>query len=105
MIGEILEEVVESAEVGPGSRWSQTLVRMLFGVLGICLAAVGCQQVLFAELAGTGRHLQLVGALLFATLGAFCLFNVVLHRAYRWPGRAFLLSLVALFIARIALGP
>ena len=33
------------------------------------------------------------------------LFNVALHRPWRWPGLGFVLSFVALFAARILFGP
>lgn len=41
----------------------------------------------------------------FGSLAAFFLFNVALHRPWRWPGLGFVLSFVALFVTRVLFGP
>lgn len=41
----------------------------------------------------------------FVFLASFSLFNVALGRKWRWPGKLFVLSFVALFGARLFFGP
>lgn len=105
MLGDVLGELAESIEFGPGSKRGQTVMRVLFGLLGLFLSAVGGFQMLVVGIDGAGLHFNFAATLLFVSLGAFCLFNVTLLRTWRWPGRAFLLSFLFLFVVRIVLGP
>jgi hypothetical protein len=86
------------------SRRAQLLLRLFWGLLGASLGAAGA---VYVGMGGTGGgiHLRACAVALFVFLAAFSLFNVALARAWRWPGRLFVLSLVLLFVARIAFGP
>lgn len=56
-------------------------------------------EVVFGRLGRSRRRASAVA--LFLLLGCFSLFNVALARSWRWPGRLFLVSLVALFIGSL----
>jgi hypothetical protein len=86
------------------SRRSQQLLRLFFGLLGAAMGATGAVYIGLGR-AGGGLHLRACAVALFVFLAAFCLFNVALARAWRWPGRMFVLSFVALFVVRILFGP
>lgn len=104
MLGEILEGAFFSFDVFSG-RVSRTIFRSLFGLLGVTLSAIGVHHVLTGGIEGISYHFKFMAALNFACLGSFCLFNVVLLRPYRWPGRLFVLSIVLLFLVRVVYGP
>jgi hypothetical protein len=87
------------------SRRARLLLRLFFGILGTALGVAGAVHVGLADRYGAGVALRACGAALFVFLSAFFLFNVALGRPWRWPGRLFVLSLVLLFVARIAFGP
>jgi hypothetical protein len=105
VIGEIFEQAVESIEVGPSSKWGQTVVRIGFGLLGVLLCVAGAVHVLVVGVEGARLHFNLAAASIFVSLSALCLFNITCLRAWRWPGRAFVLSFVTLFLVRIFFGP
>lgn len=86
------------------SRRTQLLVRLCFGLLGAGLGIAGAVH--FARRPDLTSNTPMWGSMIamFVFLAAFSLFNVGLGRAWRWPGRFFLVSLVALFVTRLAFG-
>jgi hypothetical protein len=86
------------------SRRAQLLFRLFFGVLGTVLGVLGAAHVGLDDRYGAGTALRATAAAMFLFLAAFFLFNVALGRAWRWPGRMFVLSLVGLFVVRIGFG-
>ena len=107
MIGELLAGLLGealSARLGD-SRRTQTLLRMGFGLLGTGLGIAGFAHFLLRVDPGRNTAMHASMLLLFAMLSCFFLFNVALLRAWRWPGRLFVLALVALFATRFAFGP
>ena len=105
MLDDVLGEVAESVDLGPGSKAGQRVVRLVFGLVGVVLSGAGVYSVTLGGLHDAGLHFKLAAALVFLALGAFCLCNVALYRQWRWPGRLFVLSFVGLFLTRIFLGP
>ena len=90
---------------GQASKRAQTIVRIVFGAIGLFLAIAGLLHVLIAaKFAGVGLPVRLAMANLFAFLGFFCAINIVLHKPSRWPGRGFLASLVLLIVVRLVFG-
>lgn len=79
----------------------QAALRIGFGLLGLGLSLVGIGHLLGPQSPLPVLAWQLAGALLFLALGCFCLFNVVLLRPWRWPGRLTLLALPLLFLVRL----
>lgn len=107
MIDDILAGIFGEVAFGRlgRSRRAQLVARLTFGLLGAMLAAAGAWHFALGPLRGAGTAVRASAAALFLFLGCFSLFNVALARSWRWPGRLFLASLVALFVARIAFGP
>jgi hypothetical protein len=104
MLDDLIETLFEDVDLGlKGARRAQIVWRILFGGLGLLLSAAGAWHMLF-RVEGA-LHLRLGASLMFALLGAFCLFNVCLLKKWRWPGRLFLASFVLLFALRIVFGP
>ena len=97
----IFGEVVRSRLSG-GPR-AQLVARLAFGLLGAGLGLVGA--VYIAQRPGT-QNLAMSASMvaMFAFLSCFCLFNVALARTWRWPGRLFIVSFIALFAARLIFG-
>ncbi len=104
MLDDILESAVESIDVGPSSKRGQWIVRVLFGTLGLALSVAGAYKMLVIGVDGASTHFNIASSLIFFALGAFCLFNVILARPWRWPGLAFVLSFVVLFLVRVLFG-
>jgi hypothetical protein len=106
MIDEILAGIFGEAVFGRfrGSRRSQLLARLFFGLLGAGLGAAGALH--FASSTNltrnTAMHASMIAVFLFMT--CFSLFNIALGRQWRWPGKLFILSLASLFVSRILLG-
>lgn len=100
MFDDLFDEI-DLSRRGGGPYRHQTLFRVAFGVLGIALSVAGAAR----SLTYPSARFRIAAAIVFVALGCFCLFNVVLARSWRWPPVLFALSLVALFVARIALGP
>ena len=107
MPDDILAEIVGQASFArftPSQR-TQALVRTGFGILGAALGVIGAVH--FARrpdpITNVPMHASVLA--LFACLACFFLFNVALHRKWRWPGIAFVLSFIALFATRILFGP
>jgi hypothetical protein len=87
------------------SRRAQLVARLAFGFLGAALAVIGAWHFTMAAPPRAGLALRASIVALFLFLACFSLFNVALARKWHWPGRLFLASLLALFVARIAFGP
>ena len=87
------------------SKRTQLILRMFFGFIGFILAGFGCYH--FATATNITQNVALRGSMIavFVFLGCFSLFNVALGRQWRWPGRLFILSFIALFAVRILYGP
>jgi len=103
LLGELFGEAV-SRRLG-NSRRAQLLARVFFGLLGAGLGIAGAVH--FARrpdlTSNTPMWISMIA--LFVFLSSFSLFNVGLGRTWRWPGKLFLVSLVALFMTRILFGP
>ena len=84
------------------SRRAQTVIRVLFGVLGVALSAAGARHMTGYD---ASLHFRGAAVLLFVFLGAFFLVNVTLARPAGWPWKGLLASFVLLFVVRIVLGP
>jgi hypothetical protein len=101
LIGQLLGQAV-SRRLGHSER-AQLLARLFFGGLGAVLGAIGAVHLLRRPLpSNVATHVSMV--LVFGFLGCFSLFNVALHRSWRWPGLALLASLVSMFVTRIVFG-
>jgi hypothetical protein len=102
LLGELFGEAV-FGRLG-NSRRALLLVRVFFGLLGAGLGIVGAVH--FARrpdlTSNTPMWISMIAVFVF--LAGFSLFNVGLGRTWRWPGRFFLVSLVALFVTRILFG-
>ena len=82
-----------------GARWA----RLIFGLLGTVLGLIGVGKVGFFF--DAGLPMRLAAALLMGAVAAFFLFNVLLARTWRWPGRLCLIALPLLFVVRLGFGP
>ena len=102
----MFDELFESFEIpGRASKRGQTIARIVFGLLGFLLALAGVLHVVYsAKFAEVGLPFRLAMVNLFAFLALFCGVNIVLHRPSRWPGPAFLASLVLLILVRLVFG-
>ena len=87
------------------SKRVQLILRMFFGFLGFTLASIGCYHFATAPDLTQNVPFRSSTIALFLFLGCFSLFNIALGRQWRWPGRLFILSLIAMFVSRIAFGP
>ncbi|MBZ0089051.1 MAG: hypothetical protein K8H90_01605 [Thermoanaerobaculia bacterium] len=107
MIDDLLGAIFAEAVFGrlTKSRRAQLFLRMFSGLLGAGLAAVGAVH--FAIRADFTQNLAMRISLFatFAFLACFSLFVVGLGRMWRWPGKLFIASLVALFASRLLFGP
>jgi hypothetical protein len=77
-------------------------VRVLFGLVGTALSAVGAWHTLDYD---ASLHFRVVAVALFVFMGAFFLVNVTLLRKASWPWKGLLAAFVMLFVVRIVLGP
>jgi hypothetical protein len=102
----MFDDLFDEIDIGEGgSKRTQTILRIAFGVLGTSLAAIGMWHALFgAKFEADGLLFRLAMVNVFAFVGFFSAFNVVLHKPWRWPGRGVLASLVLLFVVRLAFG-
>jgi hypothetical protein len=87
-----------------GSRRAQLLFRLFFGLLGGGLAVAGAVHFSLRTDLTTNTAMRFSMIALFVFLGCFSIFNIALARTWRWPGRLFVLSLVALFATRLLFG-
>jgi len=83
------------------SKRTQNVMRVLFGLLGVCLSIAGVVKTMSYD---AGIAFRLAGVFMFVMLVCFCGFNIVLLRKWKWPGRGLLLSLPALFVVRFIFG-
>lgn len=106
MIDEILAEIFGQAVFGrlPASRRAQLLFRLFFGLLGAALGIAGAVHFANRPDLTANTALRLSMAATFVFLASFCLFNVALARPWRWPGKLFVVSFVALFATRLLFG-
>ncbi|MCL4691103.1 MAG: hypothetical protein KJ060_01115 [Candidatus Hydrogenedentes bacterium] len=106
MLDDLIESLIEDLPVGPGnvSKRAQVLFRLFFGVLGALLGVAGMVKFIVdpPDTANTAMWISMLAVFFF--LACFCLFNVAFLRRWRWPGVMFLISLVMLFVTRIAFG-
>ena len=107
MLDDLLAQIFGEAAFGRlgRSRRARLLARVFFGLLGAGLGVAGVVHFLLKTglTNNTAMHGSMVA--MFVFLACFSLFNVVLARKWRWPGRLFIASFVALFLSRILLGP
>ena len=107
MIDDILGEIFGEAVFGRlgRSRRAQLLARLFFGLLGTALCAAGAVYFVFKDnlTNNTAMHASMIAVFFF--LSCFSLFNVTLARPWRWPGKLFVLSFIALFVTRFLFGP
>ena len=87
------------------SRRARLLFRLFFGILGAALGAAGAVHFSGRSDLTENGPLRFAVIALFVFLASFSLFNVALGRKWRWPGVMFVVSFVALFVARVVLGP
>lgn len=106
MIDDLLGALFEGATVEnlSNSRRVQLLFRILFGLIGGGLGAVGAVHFGFNTELTENVAMRVCFAALFVFLGCFSLFNIALGRPWRWPGKLFLASLAAIFITRFLWG-
>ncbi len=103
MIGDVIGDILGGLIAGENlSKRVETLIRILFGLLGVVLCAAGMVKTLAYD---AGLAFRMAGAFMFAMLACFCGFNIVMLTKWKWPGRLFLLSLALLFAVRIIFGP
>ena len=102
----MIEDLIESIDLGSrsDSERSQAIIRILIGLTGALLAAIGAIKALIDGFNGAGLAFRITGSTMFILLGCFCLFNIALHRSWLWPGRGFWISLAGLFLVRIFFG-
>lgn len=107
MIGELLAQLLGEALLSRlgDLRRTQALLRVFFGLLGTALGIAGAVHFILRDDLGGNPAMHVSMVLLFAMLASFSLFNIALHRRWRWPGLLFVASLVAMFVTRIAFGP
>jgi hypothetical protein len=102
LIGELVGHAIGSRL--SESRRTQLLLRLFFGLLGTGLGIAGAVH--FASRTGLTQNaaLRLSIVAVFLFVASFSLFNVALGRTWRWPAKLFIVSFVAMFVARIAFG-
>ena len=103
LLGQILDEAV-FGRLGESER-AKARLRVGFGLLGTALGVAGALHfaLLRQPVANGAMRASMIAVFLF--LAAFFLFNVALHRRWRWPGLGFVASFVATFVTRILFGP
>lgn len=107
MLDDLLVQILGEATLGRLGESERTKARLRvgFGLLGTALGVAGAVH--FARrpepVTNGAMFASMIGVFVF--LAAFFLFNVALHRPWRWPGLGFVLSFVALFVTRILFGP
>lgn len=102
MLGDIIGEILGEVVVGKSlSERLKSVVRILFGLTGAILSLVG---MFHTASYSAGLPFRLAGMLLFAAIGCFCFFNIMLLRKWKWPGRLCIISLPLLFLVRIIFG-
>jgi hypothetical protein len=85
------------------SRRAQLIARLFFGCLGAGLGIAGAiYMARYPQTTNAGFHLSTVALFLF--MACFWLFNAGLGRRWKWPAVGFALSLMLMFVMRIAFG-
>jgi hypothetical protein len=102
LLGELFGEVV-LGRLGR-SRRAQLLARMFFGLFGAGLGIAGALHFMRRPDLTDNTPMWISMIAVFAFLASFSLFNVGLGRTWRWPGKLFVVSFVALFVTRILFG-
>jgi hypothetical protein len=102
LLGELFGEAV-FGRLGK-SRRVQLLVRVFFGLLGAGLGIVGALHFTRRPNLTNNTPMWISMIAMFVFLASFSLFNVGLGRTWRWPGKLFVVSVVALFVTRILFG-
>ncbi len=107
MIGEILVGIFGEAISSRlnASRRIQLAIRLLFGLVGTVLGVIGAIYIGARPGITANTMLRASMVAIFVGLASFSLFNIALARSWRWPGRLFVVSFVALFVFRLLLGP
>ena len=101
----MLDDLFESFDLPPSpGRRGQTVIRVLVGLVGALLALAGLYKGIVEGFGGAGLMFRAAGCLVFGFLLCLCMFNVALHRPWRWPGLGFVASLVAIFLVRVIFG-
>lgn len=102
LLGQILGEAV-FGRLGASER-AKVRLRVGFGLLGAALGVAGALHFALRDEPVANSALLASMIAVFVFLAAFFLFNVALHRPWRWPGVGFVLSFVALFATRLLFG-
>ena len=106
MIDDLLGDLFGQAVFGRlgRSRRAQLMCRVAFGLLGGVLGLAGAVHFGFRSEITGNMAMRCSMIALFLFLASFSLFNVGLGRKWRWPGRLFVVSFIALFATRILFG-
>lgn len=106
MLDDLVGEIVGEAAFGrlSRSRRAQLLFRLFFGLLGAALGLMGALHFVRSPPDTTNTPMYASMIALFVSLACLSLFNVGMARPWRWPGLCFVVSLVLLFVTRIAFG-
>ena len=86
------------------SRRAQLLARMFFGLLGAGLGIAGALHFMGRQDLTNNTPMWISMIAMFVFLSSFSLFNVGLGRTWRWPGKLFVVSFVALLVTRLLFG-
>lgn len=102
LLGQLFSEGL--AEGLTSSRRVQLVARMLLGLVGAGLGLAGCFVFLTNPAMGGTPSMRLAMAATFFFVAAASAFNLMLGRRWRWPLAGIGISVVALFVSRIAFG-
>ena len=103
MLDDLFEGLLDALFSGKNaSKRTEVFVRVLFGLMGVALSVAGIYHMVGYD---AGWHFRLAAAANLFFLACFCAFNITLLLKWRWPGRYFVMSFVALFLVRILFGP
>jgi hypothetical protein len=102
-LDDLLGTLFEDADLGTSRSRRTTLVaRMAFGLIGATLCLAGAYVFLTRADPGGTPVLRVCMAAVFASIAAFCLFNVMLGRSWKWPWLSVAACVIALFATRLA---
>jgi|SRR5688572_18160920 hypothetical protein len=105
MIDEMLGHIFGRLIFGrlENSQRVQLLIRLFFGLLMAGLGVAGALH--FSSRYEISLPMRMCAVGMFVFLSAFGLFNITLARKWKWPAILFVISFVAMFVVRIAVGP